>query len=282
MSEEPPESRPEHRLRAGPRPHPTGDPARPASRPGRKPRFVDRLWSLRTVIAVALARCSSAASVAPRSPLRATTTTMRRSDRGPAGCGRTRQASSRRSAGPAAGASSRHSGRHHGAGPRQLGQPARPGRAEWDQLQPGQSVPSPCAGEAHPVGPELADTDAAAQPLFPAPPAPGRMGGLCASTSPPTCRSRPVATTSRRPSGTTRSSSSRARPARGRPRSCRRSAWCSAAGAGRQMIGHTQPRRIAARSVAERIAEELGTELGETSATRCASPTARRSRAGSR
>jgi ATP-dependent helicase HrpA len=31
---------------------------------------------------------------------------------------------------------------------------------------------------------------------------------------------------------------------------------------GRKMIGHTQPRRIAARSVAERIAEELGTELG--------------------
>ena len=30
------------------------------------------------------------------------------------------------------------------------------------------------------------------------------------------------------------------------------------------MIGHTQPRRIAARSVAERIAEELGTELGDT------------------
>src|SRR4051812_2006693 len=30
------------------------------------------------------------------------------------------------------------------------------------------------------------------------------------------------------------------------------------------MIGHTQPRRIAARSVAERIAEELGTPLGET------------------
>ncbi len=29
------------------------------------------------------------------------------------------------------------------------------------------------------------------------------------------------------------------------------------------LIGHTQPRRIAARSVAERIAEELGTELGE-------------------
>ena len=28
------------------------------------------------------------------------------------------------------------------------------------------------------------------------------------------------------------------------------------------MIGHTQPRRLAARTVAERIAEELGTELG--------------------
>src|SRR4029077_4275867 len=27
-------------------------------------------------------------------------------------------------------------------------------------------------------------------------------------------------------------------------------------------IGHTQPRRIAARTVAERIAEELGTEIG--------------------
>ncbi len=32
----------------------------------------------------------------------------------------------------------------------------------------------------------------------------------------------------------------------------------------RGMIGHTQPRRIAARTVAERVAEELGTELGET------------------
>jgi len=30
-----------------------------------------------------------------------------------------------------------------------------------------------------------------------------------------------------------------------------------------RMIGHTQPRRIAARSVSERIAEELGTELGD-------------------
>ncbi|HET8561327.1 MAG TPA: DEAD/DEAH box helicase, partial [Marmoricola sp.] len=40
---------------------------------------------------------------------------------------------------------------------------------------------------------------------------------------------------------------------------------CLTLGRGRkQMIGHTQPRRIAARSVAERIAEELGTGLGET------------------
>jgi ATP-dependent helicase HrpA len=33
---------------------------------------------------------------------------------------------------------------------------------------------------------------------------------------------------------------------------------------GGAMIGHTQPRRIAARSVAERIAEELGSELGDS------------------
>ncbi len=39
---------------------------------------------------------------------------------------------------------------------------------------------------------------------------------------------------------------------------------CLALGRGRDaMIGHTQPRRIAARSVAERIAGELGSELGE-------------------
>ena len=31
----------------------------------------------------------------------------------------------------------------------------------------------------------------------------------------------------------------------------------------KSLIGHTQPRRIAARAVAERIASELGTELGE-------------------
>ncbi|MDI2099561.1 ATP-dependent RNA helicase HrpA [Ruicaihuangia caeni] len=32
---------------------------------------------------------------------------------------------------------------------------------------------------------------------------------------------------------------------------------------GRTMIGHTQPRRIAARTIAERVAEELGSELGD-------------------
>ena len=31
----------------------------------------------------------------------------------------------------------------------------------------------------------------------------------------------------------------------------------------RGMIGHTQPRRLAARAVAERVAEELGSEVGE-------------------
>ena len=30
------------------------------------------------------------------------------------------------------------------------------------------------------------------------------------------------------------------------------------------LIGHTQPRRVAARTIAERVAEELGTPLGET------------------
>ena len=39
------------------------------------------------------------------------------------------------------------------------------------------------------------------------------------------------------------------------------------------LIGHTQPRRIAARTVAERIAEELTVPLGGWSATRCGSRT---------
>ncbi len=39
---------------------------------------------------------------------------------------------------------------------------------------------------------------------------------------------------------------------------------CLEAGRGTAgMIGHTQPRRVAARTIAERVAEELGTELGE-------------------
>jgi ATP-dependent helicase HrpA len=40
---------------------------------------------------------------------------------------------------------------------------------------------------------------------------------------------------------------------------------CLALGRGvRGMIGHTQPRRLAARTVADRIAEEIGTPLGDT------------------
>jgi ATP-dependent helicase HrpA len=41
----------------------------------------------------------------------------------------------------------------------------------------------------------------------------------------------------------------------------------------RGLIGHTQPRRLAARSVAERIADELGTPLGATVGTPSASTT---------
>ena len=43
----------------------------------------------------------------------------------------------------------------------------------------------------------------------------------------------------------------------------------------RGAIAHTQPRRLAARTVAERIADELKTPLGAPSATPCGSPTAR-------
>ncbi|MEO5724940.1 MAG: hypothetical protein ABIQ39_12865, partial [Ilumatobacteraceae bacterium] len=40
---------------------------------------------------------------------------------------------------------------------------------------------------------------------------------------------------------------------------------CLEAGRGlNAMIGHTQPRRLAARTIAERIAAELGVELGST------------------
>lgn len=47
-------------------------------------------------------------------------------------------------------------------------------------------------------------------------------------------------------------------------------------------IGHTQPRRIAARSVAERIADELGVPLAASSGTRCGSPTSPATRPSSR
>ena len=60
---------------------------------------------------------------------------------------------------------------------------------------------------------------------------------------------------------TTRWSSSRARPAPGNPPSCPK--ICLQIGRGvRGTIGHTQPRRIAARALAERIAEETGTDVG--------------------
>jgi hypothetical protein len=59
----------------------------------------------------------------------------------------------------------------------------------------------------------------------------------------------------------TRWSWSAARPARARPPSCPRSASKSAV-ACNGLIGHTQPRRIAARATATRISEELKSELG--------------------
>ena len=69
-----------------------------------------------------------------------------------------------------------------------------------------------------------------------------------------TSRSASVATTSPPRSATTRSSSSRARPAPGRPPSCPKICLELGPRRGSGLIGHTQPRRIAARSVAERIA----------------------------
>ena len=66
-----------------------------------------------------------------------------------------------------------------------------------------------------------------------------------------------------------------ARRARARRRSCRRSASSSGRGVA-GMIGHTQPRRIAARTVAARIARSCRARSATPSATRCASPTASR------
>ncbi len=49
---------------------------------------------------------------------------------------------------------------------------------------------------------------------------------------------------------------------------------CLELGLGRRgLIGHTQPRRLAARSVAARLAEELEVPWASRSVTRCASPT---------
>ena len=72
-----------------------------------------------------------------------------------------------------------------------------------------------------------------------------------------------------------RSSSSAARPGSGKTTQLPK--ICLAAGRGeRGLIGHTQPRRIAARAVATRIAQELGhASSARPSATRSASPTTR-------
>ena len=75
------------------------------------------------------------------------------------------------------------------------------------------------------------------------------------------CRSRPNVMKSAAPSATTRRWSFAARRARASRPNCRRSAWSWAAAID-GLIGHTQPRRIAARSVAARIAEELASPLG--------------------
>ena len=76
------------------------------------------------------------------------------------------------------------------------------------------------------------------------------------------CRSAPAATTCWRRSATTRSSSSRARPGSGKTTQLPK--ICLELGRGvRGAIGHTQPRRLAARTVAERIADELDVPLGD-------------------
>jgi ATP-dependent helicase HrpA len=61
---------------------------------------------------------------------------------------------------------------------------------------------------------------------------------------------------------TTRWSWSPVRRGRARRRSCPRCCWSSAS-VGGATSGHTQPRRIAARAVAERLSEEMQTELGD-------------------
>ncbi len=96
------------------------------------------------------------------------------------------------------------------------------------------------------------------------------IGGLARSPPPRraadplrrrSARLRPARRDRRRPSATTRWSSSAARRARANRPNCRKSAWSWAAAID-GLIGHTQPRRIAARSVAARIADELASPLG--------------------
>ena len=90
-------------------------------------------------------------------------------------------------------------------------------------------------------------------------PAP-RAAARCPPT--PTSRSWRTARCCSRRSATTRWWSSPARPGSGK--STQLPKLCLELGLGvRGLIGHTQPRRLAARAVSERIAEELGTEIGD-------------------
>ena len=81
----------------------------------------------------------------------------------------------------------------------------------------------------------------------------------------PSCRSASGATTSPPRSATTRWSCVAGETGSGKTTQLPKICLELGRGVGRRggMIGHTQPRRIAARSVAERIADELGTELGD-------------------
>ena len=82
------------------------------------------------------------------------------------------------------------------------------------------------------------------------------------SLIPKSCRSASARTTSPQRSASTRSSSSPGETGSGKTTQLPK--ICLELGRGiAGQIGHTQPRRIAARTVAERIAEELGTDLGE-------------------
>ena len=104
--------------------------------------------------------------------------------------------------------------------------------------------------------PDLAARRAAAR-------APGAAARAARSTTPSSCRSAERTRRHRRrhprPPGRRR----RRRDRVGQDHAAARRSASSWAAACRGLIGHTQPRRLAARAVAERIAEELGSPLGE-------------------